>query len=77
MGSQEASKKQIARLKRVKAERDNKQVGSTLEKLRRAAEGRKNIMPSLIEAVKAYATIGEITGVLRDVFGSFKEPVQI
>lgn len=74
---QEVSNKQIARLHKVKAERDNKQVESTLEKLRRAAEGRENTMPSLIDAVKAYATIGEITDVLRDVFGSFKEPVQI
>jgi len=73
----EVSRKQIASLQRVKAERDNKQVGATLEKLRKAAEGRQNIMPSLIDTVKAYATIGEITGVLRDVFGSFEEPVQI
>jgi methylmalonyl-CoA mutase N-terminal domain/subunit len=73
----EVSKKQIARLQRVKAERDNKHVGATLEKLRLVAEGKQNIMPSLIDAVKAYATIGEITGVLRDVFGSFEEPVQI
>ena len=73
----EVSKKQIAGLQRVKAERDNKHVGATLEKLRLAAEGKQNIMPSLIDAVKAYATIGEITDVLRDVFGSFDEPVQI
>ncbi len=73
----EVSKKQIARLQRVKAERDNKHVGATLGKLRLVAEGKQNIMPSLIDAVKAYATIGEITGVLRDVFGSFEEPVQI
>lgn len=73
----EVSKKQIARLQRVKAERDNKHVGATLEKLRLVAEGKQNIMPSLIDAVKAYATIGEITDVLRNVFGSFDEPVQI
>jgi methylmalonyl-CoA mutase N-terminal domain/subunit len=73
----EVSKKQIARLQRVKAERDNEHVGVTLDKLRLVAEGKENIMPSLIDAVKAYATIGEITGVLRDVFGSFEEPVQI
>ncbi len=73
----EVSKKQIAGLQRVKAERDNKHVGTTLEKLRLAAEGKQNIMPSLMDAVKAYATIGEITDVLRDVFGSFEEPVQI
>lgn len=73
----EVSKKQIARLQKVRADRDNKQVGVTLEKLRRAAEGRENIMPSLVDAVKAYATIGEITDVLRDIFGSFREPVQI
>lgn len=73
----EVSKKQIAGLQRVKAERDNKHVGATLEKLRLVTEGKQNIMPSLIDAVKAYATIGEITDVLRNVFGSFDEPVQI
>lgn len=73
----EVTKKQISRLQRVKAERDNKHVEATLEKLRLVAEGKANIMPSLIDAVKAYATIGEITDVLRNVFGSFDEPVQI
>ena len=73
----EASRRQIARLQQVKSERDNKQVRSTLEKLRDIASGRENIMPCLIAAVKAYATVGEITDVLIDVFGTFKEPVQI
>ncbi len=73
----EVSKKQIAGLQRIKAERDNKHVGATLEKLRQVAKGKQNIMPYLMDAVKAYATIGEITDVLRDVFGSFEEPVQI
>ena len=73
----EVSKRQIERLQQVKTERDNKQVESTLEELRQAANGGENIMLPLIYAVKAYATVGEITDVLRDVFGSFKEPVQI
>ena len=73
----EVSKRQIERLQRVKSVRDNKQVESTLEELRQAANGRGNIMPPLIDAVKAYATVGEITDILRDIFGSFKEPVQI
>jgi methylmalonyl-CoA mutase N-terminal domain/subunit len=73
----EVSKKQIAGLQRIKAERDEHQVRTTLEKLRQVAKGGENIMPFLINAVNAYATIGEITDVLRDVFGSFEEPVQI
>jgi methylmalonyl-CoA mutase N-terminal domain/subunit len=60
-------------LQKIKAKRDNKLVESLLEKLRKEAKDKKcNLMPTLIEAVKAYATLGEICDVLREVFGEFK-----
>jgi methylmalonyl-CoA mutase N-terminal domain/subunit len=68
----EAEKKQVERLRRVRAERDGKKVREALEKLRRAAEGRENLMPFMLEAVKAYATTGEISDTLREVFGEYK-----
>jgi methylmalonyl-CoA mutase N-terminal domain/subunit len=64
----------LERLKRVRRERDNAAVKKTLENLRRVAEGRENTMPAIIEAVKAYATLGEIMDVFRLVFGDYMEP---
>ncbi|MFQ6086397.1 MAG: methylmalonyl-CoA mutase, partial [Candidatus Bathyarchaeia archaeon] len=68
----EAEEKQVERLRRVRAERDGKKVKEALEKLRRATEGRENLMPFMLEAVKAYATTGEISDTLREVFGEYK-----
>jgi len=67
-------KKQIERLTILKRERDNKRVKEALEQIRQTAKSEENIMPVLIEAVKAYATVGEISDVLRDVFGEYREP---
>ncbi|MFC1913386.1 methylmalonyl-CoA mutase [Chloroflexota bacterium] len=67
-------KKQIARLHKLKQERDNQQVSQVLEKVRRVARSDENIMPALIEAVQTYATVGEISDALRDVFGEYREP---
>jgi methylmalonyl-CoA mutase, N-terminal domain len=64
---------QIERLKKLRAERDSGGVESSLAGLRRAADGNDNLLPSIIEAVKAYATLGEICGVLRDVFGEYQQ----
>ena len=64
----------LARLNRVRKERDQAAVKRGLEKLRRAAEGTQNTMPAIIEAVKAYATLGEIMDVFRAVFGEYMEP---
>ncbi len=69
--------RQVQRLKNLRGSRDNKAVKQSLEKVRRAAAGQENIMPVLIEAVKTYATLGEITGVLREVFGDYREPNMI
>jgi methylmalonyl-CoA mutase N-terminal domain/subunit len=67
-------KGQIERLKRLKQERDNKKVSEALNRVRQIAQTDENIMPVLVEAVKVYATVGEISDALRDVFGEYKEP---
>ncbi|MGN6812749.1 MAG: acyl-CoA mutase large subunit family protein [Thermomicrobiales bacterium] len=65
--------RQLARLQRVRAERDQAEWQRTLTALRGAAEGSDNLMPYLLDAVKPYATLGEIVGVLKDVFGEYQE----
>ncbi len=65
--------RQIARLNKMKAGRDNNAVKAALENLRTAARGTENLMPYLIDAVKTYATLGEICGVLREEFGEYKQ----
>jgi methylmalonyl-CoA mutase N-terminal domain/subunit len=69
--------RQVARLAALRQERDNVRVGETLSALRSAAEGSDNLMPYLLNAVNAYATLGEITDVLREVFGVYEEPTWI
>ncbi|MBN1407942.1 MAG: methylmalonyl-CoA mutase family protein [Calditrichaceae bacterium] len=67
---------QSEKLQKLKAERDNSQVKQLLIKLRDAARDEKvNLMPVILEAVKAYATLGEICGVLRKEFGEYQESV--
>jgi len=68
------AKKQLQRLKQLKSGRNNKEVRQILDKVRRTASSQENIMPVLIEAVRLYATVGEISGALRDIFGEYKEP---
>jgi methylmalonyl-CoA mutase N-terminal domain/subunit len=65
--------KQKERLAKVKKERDNTQVARSLVRLEEAARGNENTMPAFLECVEAYASIGEICGVLRRVFGEQKE----
>jgi len=67
-------KKQVERLRKLRRERDNERVSQVLDKVHQVAESDKNIMPVLIEAVKAYATVGEIADTLRNVFGEYREP---
>ena len=62
---------QIKKLRMLKKNRDQARIQSSLESVRKGAEGEKNLMPYFIEAVKAYATLGEICGVLRRVFGEY------
>ncbi len=69
--------RQVARLQQLRMERDNVRVDETLGALTEAAKGDENLMPYLLDAVRAYATLGEITDVLRDVFGMYEEPTHI
>lgn len=73
--NQKAADKQIEKLKRIKASRNNELVKQKLETIRKDAIDDKNLMPSIIEAVKEYATVGEIVQVMKDVYGEFKEPI--
>jgi methylmalonyl-CoA mutase N-terminal domain/subunit len=68
---------QIAFLKKVKGQRNNNNVNKSLKKLEGAARGNDNLMPFIIEAVKTYASVGEICSTLRGVFGEYKEHVVI
>jgi methylmalonyl-CoA mutase N-terminal domain/subunit len=65
---------QIARLEEARARRDDGAVANALEKLKRAAQSGDNTMPATIEAVRAYATLGEVCDALRDVYGLYEEP---
>jgi methylmalonyl-CoA mutase N-terminal domain/subunit len=65
---------QVERLERAKSRRDAGEVANSLEKLKRAARDSENTMPATIEAVRAYATLGEICDALRDVYGLYEEP---
>jgi methylmalonyl-CoA mutase N-terminal domain/subunit len=66
---------QLARLQALKKRRDAGKVGKALDNLRSAAEGSDNLMPHILDAVKVYATLGEICGILREVFGEYRETV--
>lgn len=68
---------QVERLTKLRAERDQGVVDKALEGLIAAAKGEDNLMPPIIEAVKAYTTLGEICNALRSVFGEYEAPVTI
>ncbi|NUC71889.1 methylmalonyl-CoA mutase family protein [Haloterrigena sp. SYSU A558-1] len=70
--TQEDQQRQIDGLETVRAERDDEAVDAKLEALREAAQGDANLMPYIIEAVKVYATVGEICNVMRDEFGEYQ-----
>jgi len=72
LGAQE----QIRALQQVKDARDDAEVEKSLADLRRAAEAGENVMTALMAAVKAYATVGEMTNVMVDVYGRYDEPVR-
>jgi methylmalonyl-CoA mutase N-terminal domain/subunit len=70
--------RQMGRLEEMRQTRDNEAVGTALQAIEQAAKKpAENLMPPFIEAVKAYATLGEITDVLRSVFGVYEEPTWI
>ena len=69
--------RQTGRLARLRQERDNAAVDAAISALRAAAAGTDNTMPFILDAVRAYATLGEITDVFREVFGTYEEPTWI
>jgi methylmalonyl-CoA mutase N-terminal domain/subunit len=70
-------KRQAARLDQLRRERDPGRVGQALDRLRLACQGTENTMPHLLDAVHAYATLGEIVAVMRGVFGVYEEPTWV
>jgi len=71
--SSDVEKTQLERLNALKNIRDSKRVQKALDRLRSSADSNENLMPTILEAVKAYATLGEICGVLREVYGEYQE----
>jgi methylmalonyl-CoA mutase N-terminal domain/subunit len=67
-------KRQAERLEKLRLNRDNGAMGQALDRLRIACLGTENTMPFILNAVHAYATLGEIIDVMRDVFGTYQEP---
>ncbi len=67
-----AVKAQLRRLRRVKAERSDKDIHRVLESLKIAAQINDNLLPPILDAVRVYATVGEISDALREVFGEYK-----
>jgi methylmalonyl-CoA mutase N-terminal domain/subunit len=73
----EQAEESIRRLNAVRASRDPQAVSAALEKVRQAATGGQNVMPAMMDAVRVYATLGEITKTLKQVFGEFREPIRL
>ena len=74
-GDPTSLKRQLEKLERVKAKRDETEVHKRLERLQVAVTNKENTMPSLIDVVRSYATVGEIVGVLKEVYGEAEQYV--
>ena len=72
----EDAERQIKSLNAVRAERDQAQVDRTLARVKADAQAGANVMPAIMEAVKAYASVGEITSKLVEVYGCYQEPIR-
>jgi len=73
--NQQSEEEQVRNLQALRRERNSREVRSALSEVKRAAQGEENLVPAIFSAVKAYATVGEISDVLREVFGEYKEAV--
>jgi methylmalonyl-CoA mutase N-terminal domain/subunit len=73
----ELARAQMARLVDVRARRDGAAASAALERLSAAARGTDNLMPSILDAVRAYTTLGEICGELREVWGEYRPPTVV
>ncbi len=69
-------KRQRENLKKLRAERDNAKVQNILSELKKAAQGSTNMMPILVDAAKAYATVGEMINTLKEVYGEYVESTE-
>ncbi len=69
--------RQVSRLAEIRQSRDNARVGQSLDRLKITCQGTENTMPYILDAVRAYATLGEIINVMRGVFGKYEEPTWI
>jgi methylmalonyl-CoA mutase N-terminal domain/subunit len=67
----------VERLAKVKRERNPEKVSAGLAELKKAALKGENLMPPLIEAVRAYATLGEMVQVLKEIYGTYRAPTGI
>ena len=74
---EEGERRQLGRLNRLRRERDSRALSRALKDLERAARGEENLMPYILEAVRACGTLGEICGVLRGVYGEYRAPVLV
>ncbi|MEW6367339.1 MAG: methylmalonyl-CoA mutase family protein [Acidobacteriota bacterium] len=74
---EEEARRQIARLERVRRERDGAAVASLLRRVREAARAHDNVMPPILEAVSAYASVGEVCATLKDELGTYVERVRL
>ena len=75
-GSPEAAREAAERVRRVKTERDGNTARAALDRLAEAAAGTGNLQPRIRDAVAAYCTVGEITAVLKEKFGSYQPPTK-
>ena len=65
---------QLSSLKELRRTRDDREVTRTLKELENGTRAAKNVMPLLVDCCRAYATVGEMAGVFRDLFGEWEEP---
>ncbi len=72
----EEAEVQMRRLQEIRSSRDAGRVERALGEVEKAASGDQNVMPAVMDAVEAYATVGEVCGALERVFGRFQEPVR-
>jgi methylmalonyl-CoA mutase N-terminal domain/subunit len=68
---------QVERVQKLRARRDGVQVATALKEIEATARSERNLMPTILEAVKSYATVGEVSDALRNVFGEYQESVLI
>ena len=70
---EEVAEEQVNTLIKIKQERDNDKIQEYLLKLKEAAKGTENLMPYIMDAIRAYSSIGEIINTLKEVFGTYHE----